>query len=103
MSSMDRPSPRHLPAYFVTARHGTRGREAAGECGSRPVGEQHARTPGSAYTACGRVALDWRMFWELAFPNVAGATCRQCMTACASPDRVPAVLVVQAELTGGVR
>ncbi|RJS46751.1 hypothetical protein [Nocardioides cavernaquae] len=85
--------------YFVSAPHGTRGREAAGESGSRPVGEQHARKPGSPYTACGRVALDWRMFWELPFPVASAATCRHCMISCGLTDQH----VVPAELVGGSR
>jgi hypothetical protein len=99
MSAMDCPSPRQRNAYFVSARHGTRGRAAAGENGSRPVGEQHARTPGSAYTACGRVALGWSMFWELPFPAEPSVTCRHCMIACASDGHHPALT----ELTGVVR
>jgi hypothetical protein len=95
MSAMERPSARPLPTFFVSAPHGTRGRAAAGERGSRPVGEQHARQPGSAYTACGRVALGWRMFWEMPFPVASAATCRSCMISCGvtGPDALPAQLV----------
>jgi hypothetical protein len=99
MSTMDRPSSRQFPTYFVTARHGTRGHAAAGESGSLPVGEQHARTPGSAYTACGRAAADWSLFWELPFPAEPSATCRHCMIVCAN-HRLDAAV---AECAGGAR
>jgi len=81
MSTTDWLSPRVLPTYFVSARHRTPV-GAAGGAGWQPFGVQHARKAGAPLTACGRLAIEWRMFWELPFPHDCEATCPECMAAC---------------------
>lgn len=85
MSTTDRPSSQALPAYFVSSRHRTRGGEDGGQAGWKPFGVQHARKPGAPLTACGRLALDWRIFWEIPFPQDPEASCPDCRTACGKP------------------
>ena len=46
--------------------------------GRRPHGVRHARRPGDRLTACGYVALTWRLFWELQFNPAADDVCEQC-------------------------
>lgn len=67
-----------IPTYFVSTRHG---RSAL-----QPYGIEHARQAGVPRTACGQVAHEWRIFWELPFPDSASSTCKECLIAVAFSD-----------------
>jgi hypothetical protein len=72
-----------LPSYFVSARHGTLVRSAAGQSHWQPFGVHHARRVGEPTTACGLTALDWRIFWEMPFPSEPSEPCEACFVAVA--------------------
>ena len=88
MSTTPRTTRRVLPRHFVSARHGTQHRDpASGATSWLPYGVQHARTVGSPLTACGIAAVEWPMFWEMAFPRSPEQTCEECMVAVRFADR----------------
>jgi hypothetical protein len=65
--------------WFVSSPHAEFTWDGNGEIRSIPFSTQHARRIGSPLTACGRAASDWRLFSDLAFPQVAANACVQCM------------------------
>ncbi len=84
--SLERPV-RPLPTWLVSTRHGTRIYTHGAYADWRPFGVQHARQVGSNRTACGIAALDWELFWDLAFPSEASVTCQGCLHVVTGRDR----------------
>lgn len=104
MSTTDRVTRRVLPRHFVSARHGTQLRDAAtGVTGWRPYGLQHARTVGSPTTACGLSAVEWPIFWELAFPRSPEKSCEECLAVVRFADQTEQARSRFADLAGGAR
>lgn len=100
MSTTDRVIHRVLPRHFVSARHGTRRSLPGGDLASwHPYGVQHARTVGSQLTACGISAVEWPIFWEMAFPREPESSCEDCLVALGVGDQRRNF----ADLAGGVR
>jgi hypothetical protein len=71
------PSSRRSPEWLVTAPH-KRSILVDGEPMSIPYGIHHAKRIGEWSTACGLNAIEWVVFWELAFLPAAFRACPQC-------------------------
>lgn len=82
-----RPSQR-IPTWFVSSQHRRRVTTANGRTEWQPFGVHHAREAGSTLTACGELAIYWKLFWDMEFPSEPGqTTCRECLFKVASTPR----------------
>lgn len=103
MSTTHRGATRVLPRHFVSARHGTQQRDpGTGATSWRPYGVQHARSVGSPLTACGLSAVEWPMFWEMAFPRNTVESCEECLVAIRFADQERHRFVDLAGVASGV-
>ena len=68
-----------VPTWFVSARNGRRTASSQGRTWQwRPFGLHHARQVGRPVTACGVLAAEWQLFWDMPFPAEPGSTCPDC-------------------------
>ncbi len=84
---LDLPGAALPAAWFVSAAH-ARQRQVAGTIQRRPYAEHHARAFGMTVTACGRPAVYWVNFYELAYAPGAPGACPACDAVVAGADRV---------------
>jgi hypothetical protein len=68
---------------LVTARHRVTIRSGS-ERLWRPYGPHHARRVGDGRTLCGLVAIEWSIFWDMAFNPGDHQSCPQCASLAAS-------------------
>jgi hypothetical protein len=71
--------PRPLPEWFTTAAHVGRRADKRGMATWLPAGAAHARHVGSRTTACGVVATNWPMLFDVRFTALVPHVCRACV------------------------
>lgn len=79
---------RALPRWHVTASHRTV-RRVGRRYQEMPYGPSHVRKLGAAFTACGRPALNWPLFWDLSV-NDPDDMCAECRWTARVDDELPA-------------
>ena len=84
-TSSSHPTKTRSAKWFASTPHGILERHG-GEPTVRPYGVVHGRQPGSGLTACGKYAVDWRIFWEITFTSGSPRACAACAEAIAKAD-----------------
>jgi len=81
-TSSSHPTKTRSAKWFASTPHGVLERLDDGPT-LRPYGTIHGRQPGSGLTACGKYAVDWRIFWEIPFTSGSPRACAGCAEAIA--------------------